>query len=166
MSLRVWGLYGLALVVKIGTVVYATVKLPERIASHFGPSGAADGWSSRSSYLIFSILLGAFILLGLPVLGRLLTLDSGAGMNIPNKEYWLRPENRPELRRRLTGDMVFLGAVTGLLLSWIDLLVVQANQSAAPSLGASSWVAIGAYLAIVLGWSIWMLTKRYAVPAS
>lgn len=161
---RVLVLYGLALVVKIGTVAYAAVKLPERIASHFGASGAADGWSSRSSYLTFTILIAAFMMLGLPALGRLLTLGSGTGMNIPNKEYWLRPENRPELRRRITEDMVFLGAVTGLLLSWIDVLVVQANQSATPSLGASSWVAMGAYLSIITGWSIWMMTKRYAVP--
>lgn len=166
MSLRVMVLYGLALVIKIGTLIWSAVELPDRMASHFGASGAADGWSSKSSYLTFSILMAAFMMLGLPALGRLFTAGSGAGLNVPNKEYWLRDENRPELQRRLTGDLLFLGAVTGLLLSWIDVLVVLANRGQTQTMGASSWVAMGAYLVVVTAWSIWMLTKRYAVPKS
>lgn len=159
-------LYGLALVVKIGTIVWSAVKLPEHLATHFGLSGAADGWASRSSYLAFSIVMSALVVIGMPLLARAATAGSGVLLNIPNKDYWLRDENRPELRRRLTDDMLFAGALTALLLAWVDVLVVQANRSASPTLGASVWVAMGVYLVVILGWTVRLSTKRYAVPAS
>jgi hypothetical protein len=45
------------------------------------------------------------------------------------------------------------------------VLVVRANESPVQLMGASSWVAMGAYLVVVLGWTVWVATKRYAVPA-
>ena len=163
---RMWmtGLYGVAVLGKVLTLVWSAVTLPERVASHFGASGAADGWSSRTDYLVLNVIITALIVIGFPAIGLLATRGSGTALSIPHKEYWLRPENRAELSRRLTSDLAFFAAITTLLLAWIDVLVVRANQSQVPSLGASSWVALGAYLAVVLIWTVWMVTKRYAPP--
>ena len=164
---RSWmaGLYGLAVLAKVLTTVWSAVRLPDRLASHFGASGAADGWSSRSDYLALNIIIVILVVVGIPAIGLAATRGSGMGLSVPHKEYWLRPENRPELRRRLGSDLLFFAAVTALLLAWIDVLVVRANESPVQSMGASSWVAIGAYLVVVLGWTVWVATKRYAVPA-
>ncbi len=56
--------------------------------------------------------------------------------------------------------------MTALLLAWIDVLVVRTNEAATPEMGPASWAALGVYLVVVLGWTIWMMTKRYAVPAT
>jgi hypothetical protein len=160
------GLYGLAVLGKVLTLVWSAVRLPARVASHFGASGAADGWSSRTDYLVLNILITVLVVVGIPAIGMAATRGSGMGLNIPHKEYWLLPENRPELSRRLRSDLAFFAAVTAMLLAWIDVLVVRANDAAAPGMGGSSWVALGAYLVVVLGWTVWMMTKRYAVPAS
>lgn len=45
------------------------------------------------------------------------------------------------------------------------MLVVGANASPVQSLGASAWLAMDVYLVVVLGWTVWIATKRYAVPA-
>ena len=161
----VWAFFVLALAVNIGTIIWAAIRLPERVATQFDASGAAHGWGTRASFLTVSILVCALVVVGIPALGLAAPRGSGAGLNIPHKDYWLRDENRPELRRRLTADLLFFGGVTGLLMAWIDVLVVRANESAVPTLGAASWVALGAYLVVVLGWTVWMMTKRYAVPA-
>ena len=39
-------------------VVYATsAGLPERVATHFGPAGVANGWMSRETYLAFMLAM-------------------------------------------------------------------------------------------------------------
>ena len=164
-SMRAWTLYGMAVVVRIATLVWAVLQLPDKIATHFGPSGAADGWGTRAGYVAFDVILSAALILGLPMLVTLILAGSGVGLNIPHKEFWLREENRPLLRRRLTGDMLFIGGATGLLLSWIDIEVVRANTLATPAMGASSWIAILLFVVVVVGYTVWMATKRYAIPA-
>ena len=163
--MRAWTLYGMAVVVRIATLVWAVLQLPDKIATHFGPSGAADRWGTGAGYVAFDVVISAALVLGLPMLVRVILAGSGVGLNIPHKEYWLRPENRPLLRRRLTGDMLFIGGATGLLLSWIDIEVVRANTLATPAMGASSWIAILLFVVVVVGYTVWMATKRYAIPA-
>jgi uncharacterized membrane protein len=162
--MRARALYGIVVVVRIVTVVWASLHLPAQIATHFGPSGAADGWGTRSGYITFDIIISAALVLGLPMLVTLVLRGSGAGLNIPHKDYWMRPENKPLLRRRLMADMLFLGGTTGLLLSWVDVEVVRANALATPVMDATSWVAIVAFVIVTIGYSIWMATVRYAVP--
>lgn len=91
---------------------------------------------------------------------------SGAGLSIPHKDYWMRPENRHELRRRLMADMLFFGGATGVLLSWVDIEVVRANALTPPSMDGSSWIAIVAFVVVMVGYSIWMAVARYSVPLS
>jgi len=164
-SMRAWTLYGIVVVVRVATLVWVVLQLPDRVATHFGPSGAADGWGTRAGYVAFDVILSAALILGLPMLVTLILAGSGVGLNIPHKEFWLREENRPLLRRRLTGDMLFIGGATGLLLSWIDIEVVRANTLATPAMGASSWIAILLFVVVVVGYTVWMATKRYAIPA-
>ncbi|HEY5482205.1 MAG TPA: DUF1648 domain-containing protein [Propionibacteriaceae bacterium] len=163
--MRAWTLYGIVVVVRVATLVWVVLQLPDRVATHFGPSGAADGWGTRAGYVAFDVILSAALILGLPMLVTLILAESGVGLNIPHKEFWLREENRPLLRRRLTGDMLFIGGATGLLLSWIDIEVVRANTLATPAMGASSWIAILLFVVVVVGYTLWMATKRYAIPA-
>ena len=160
-----WAFFVLALAVNVGTIIWAALRLPERIVTQFDASGAAHGWGSRGSFITLMVLVTALVMLGIPAIGLAATRGSGAGLNIPNRDYWLRDENRPELRRRLVTDLMFFGAITGLLMAAIDILVVRANEAAVPTLGNGSWVAMGIYLVVVLGWTVWMMTKRYAVPA-
>ena len=161
-----WTTYGLVVAVRIVTMVWAFVNLPDHVATHFGASGAADGWGTRGGYLAFDVITSAALVLGLPMLVGLFVRGSGAALNIPHKDYGLRPENRQELSRRLMADMLFFGGAIGLLLSWVDIEVVRANALSPPSMGGSSWVAIVAFVVVILGYSIWMAAARYAVPLS
>ena len=162
--MRVRALYGIVVMVRIATLVWAWLNLPEQIATHFGASGAPDGWGSRNGYLAVDIIISAALILGFPMLVGVLGRGSGAGVNIPHKDYWFRPENRPQFRQRMTADMLFIGGATGLLLSWIDVEIVRANALAAPMMGASSWVAVTVFVVVIVGYSIWMATSRYAIP--
>ncbi len=156
-------LYGMVVVVRIVTLSWAAFNLPEHIATHFGASGAANGWGTRGGYITFDIVISAALVLGLPMLVGALVRGSGAGVNIPHKDYWFRPENKPRLERRLKVDMMFIGGATGLLLSWVDIELVRANALATPSMD-TVWMPIVLFMVAILGYSVWMATARYAVP--
>lgn len=158
-----WTAYGLVLTARIVTIAWATVNLPDRVASHFDASGAANGWTTRSGYLAFDIGITALMMIGIPML-RGLANGSGTGVNIPNRDYWFRPENRATLKRLLTGDLVFIACATGLLLTWLTISVVLANQQAVPALGSWSLLVVGAFVVVLVGRTVWMKVRRYAVP--
>lgn len=157
--------YGVAIVIRIVTLIWASLHLPERIVTHFGASGAADGWGTRGGYIVFDIVISAALVLGLPMLVGLFLSGSGAAISIPNKDYWLRPENKPLLRERLMNDMLFFGGAIGLLLSWLDIEIVRANALDVPKTGVTTWVAIVLFTVATLGYSIWMAKHKYAIPA-
>lgn len=158
-----WVLYGLVVLTRAASIAWAAARLPDRVASHFGASGSANGWMSRDGYIAFEIGMSALVLLGLPMLSMLAN-GSGAGVNIPHKDYWFQPENRAELRRLLTGDMLFLAGATGVLLTWLTVSVVHANEQPDPALGTGSLAVVGAFVLLVVARSIWMATVRYRVP--
>ncbi len=82
---RTWmaGLYGLAVLGKVVTMVWSSVRLPERMASHFGASGAADGWSSRGDYLVMNIIITALVVVGIAAIGLAASRGSGTALSIP-----------------------------------------------------------------------------------
>jgi uncharacterized membrane protein len=72
----------------------STSLLPERVASHFGANGEANGWMSRSGYLWFVAGMGVglpLFIIGLSFLSKFFPISM---VNVPNKEFWLAPGRR------------------------------------------------------------------------
>ena len=57
-------------------LVWAGLLLPDRVPSHFDATGRVDDWSSRTSVLVTSAVIGLFVLVGIPALTRALTAGS------------------------------------------------------------------------------------------
>jgi uncharacterized membrane protein len=138
--------------------VLATVgMLPQVVASHFGASGAPNGWSSRPAYAALLVAVGA--VLPLAVVGLVSTLSQRGPqrLNIPARQYWSRPENGAEAVRRVRAYMWWLGCImTGFALV-LHLLVVDANARVPPHLSTRGIVGLlsGFLLAIglwIVGW--------------
>jgi uncharacterized membrane protein len=70
--------------------------LPDRIASHFGPSGNANGWMTKPQFLL------TYALVLVPALAvefwmpRRIARTGEDRLRLPNREYWLAPERRSE----------------------------------------------------------------------
>ncbi len=160
-------LYAVVLVGYFGALGWAMTQLPARIASHFDDAGQADGWMDRTGYLAMGLGLGVFVLVGLPLLARLLLRGSGVGINVPHKDYWLdpaHPQRRVEFARRFTDDMLAIAAATGVLFAWLHIETVIANRQTPPQTGAATWVALAAYLFVIFGYVALILWKRYTPP--
>jgi uncharacterized membrane protein len=135
-------------------VLFSSRMLPEVVASHFGASGAANGFMPRAFYIAFML---AFVI-GLPVLLVFVTSfaigSQSARINLPNRDYWLAPERRAQTIRVLRAGIIWFGALLVTFLCYAHWLVVLANE-AQPARLAESWF-LGGLAAFLLATLIWL----------
>lgn len=143
-------------------VTHYSPLLPERVASHFDGAGQADGWSSKSEFLITNLVLVAGI--GLLFLGIAALLDKvpNAWINLPNKDYWLAPDRRAATLDVIQRQMEWLGAATVVLLLGITQLTIEANLTGRPALGEVFWVLFGGYMLFMAVWLVRFVRWAYA----
>ena len=108
--------------------------LPERVASHFGASGAANGWMTKPQFFtIYAVLL-------LPALAvefwvaRRIARTNGAKLNMPNKEYWLAPERRTATFTYFEKFFAWYGCALLALEVFVMGLAMRANLDYPPQL--------------------------------
>lgn len=155
---RLFALY----VASAAAFVWVTsVGLPGLVASHFGASGAANGYMTRTFYMVFMV---GFVI-GLPALMTFVTWyavgTAKARLNLPNRDYWLAPERRAETTAFLRVGVLWFGALLVTFLCYAHALVVLANK-AQPVHLAGSWFIGGLVVYfVVLLVGVRMLLGRF-----
>jgi len=153
-----------ALLATAAFVLGTTSGLPERVGTHFGAGGGADGWMSRDGYrlymLAFVLLFVPFIVAMIGVLPRLFPRF----VNLPHREYWLAPERRDATLAFLTGHGCGFGVLTLALLAGVHWLLLDANRASPPQLATAPFVALLATFLVLL--AVWMaaLFRRFRTP--
>jgi uncharacterized membrane protein len=139
-------------------VAYYYPQLPETMASHFGPTGQADGWSSKASFMrIYLIIIGSVVTMAIFVLALLPKIPASM-INLPHKDYWLAPERRAESMAFIQRQMLWFTAA--LLLLLVDILQqsVRVNLGRAAQLEhpLTSLIIFGVF---TLGWLGVLISK-------
>jgi serine/threonine-protein kinase len=122
--------------------------LPDRIASHFGPAGNANGWMTKSQFLL------TYALVLLPALAvefwlpRRIARTGGDRLRLPNKEYWLAPERRSETFAYFEKFFAWYGCAFLALEVFAMALAMRANLVTPPHLATDPIVS--AVIAFVL----------------
>ncbi|MBL9162829.1 MAG: DUF1648 domain-containing protein [Planctomycetaceae bacterium] len=132
-------------------MVATYARLPERVASHFGANGVANGWMSRDGYVWFmvgAVTFTSLLLVGLCGSVRFLPASL---VNIPRRDYWLAPERRDETGRVLARFGLLMAGLESLFFLAIHLLVVVANESNPVRLSNDVWWLLVAFLAATGG---------------
>jgi uncharacterized membrane protein len=134
--------------------------MPPVLATHFGGSGAPNGWQTQSQFFVLEIvLLGVCLLLafGIPRLIGVLPISM---VNVPNKEYWLAPERREETLAFFRARFAWFGCGFLGFLIVVNQLVFDANQSQPRHLnGGAFTVALVAFLAFVGIWTVRLIAR-------
>ncbi len=144
-------LLALAAVFVLGT----SAMLPPVVASHFSGSGAADGFTPRSEYLLVWLLLQ----LGVPLLVAFLPFAairwSGNQLNIPNSRYWLAPERCEETYTFLRLWCLSMASAIVVLFAYAHWFLVQANQHQPPVLSTLAIITgLVVFLAALAAWLV------------
>ena len=141
--------------------------LPILVASHFGVSGAANGWMPREMYVRF--MLGFAI--GLPLLLMFVTMrglnnsDAHARIRLPNREYWLDPVRSVATIEYLQGHMAWFGILVVVFLSVVHWLVIVANHSVPAGLPSALFLECLAVFLVAVGvWNIVLLRRFRTMP--
>jgi uncharacterized membrane protein len=147
-----------------GFVLSTTTALPDRVASHFGAEGLANGYMTRAGYrwfmLFFTVGFPAFVVLTIGWLPRLIPQYT----NIPNRDYWLAPERRAQAFDFLTAHALWFGCLLVLFICSIHWRVVQANTQQPPQLANGPFfLSLGLFLAALAVWVV-SLYRRFRTP--
>jgi uncharacterized membrane protein len=157
-----WMLIPIAVVSVIGIGLQAVYwpYMPERMATHFGPSGRPDGWMSRTSAVVFQAVLQ----IGLPALfiaiAWTLPRFPNSMINLPHREYWLAPERRAATLQHMSRMLLHIALAISIFIPIIGHLVFDANRRDGPLSMFPFLIALAAFLGAVFGiagYSVWAL---------
>ena len=145
-------------------VVVSLAILPDHVAVHFGRGGVADSWASKEWNATIFIVLETVLFL-LFWFAPLLPLGVPPRfVNVPNKDYWLREENRPAFRRRFQQLMDRFGTAFFLFFLLIGVLTIQANISQPVRLNERAFLmALVLFLGYTAVWTF-RLFRSFRVP--
>ncbi len=91
-------IFGLNLIL----TVVALILCPGHVAIHFGAGGDPNGWAP--AYVNALIMSGVNLLIFVSFFFTplLIRITPSRWINLPNKEYWLRDENKTRMESMLT----------------------------------------------------------------
>ena len=131
-------------------------QLPQRLATHFGGGGQADGWMTRTGYLEFMSLFGLAFPLGLVGIFALARFLPAAAWNLPNRDYWLAPERRAATCACLLRYALWLACLILALVIEMHYTTIAANREHPPHLPMRFFfMLLGCFLA---GLAIWLIS--------
>ncbi len=148
----------LAAVIQV-IVQYPT--LPERVATHFGPGGEPDAFSTKESFTLMMLLL----VLGMPgflvLLAKLMPYLPVSMINIPNRDYYLHPDRAARTLVEMETSMVWLAVITEVFMLGLVQLTIQANINGTP-LSMPAFVVLMAVFMVAMIVFCVVLLRRYS----
>ena len=145
-------------------IFYTSQYLPDKVATHFGIEGRADGWMSRSGYLAFMLAfmtgMSTFVSFVVGTLPR----KFPQWTNIPNRDYWLAPERCDESARFLSAHGKRLASLIVMMMLGMHYTILRANHFNPPALPGSTFTSILLGFALALVWWIVRLYRRFPKP--
>ena len=145
----------ISFVINVILAVVALVLCPGNVASHFGAGGDPNGWAP--AYVNALIMTGVNLLIFVSFFftPHLIRITPSRWINLPNKEYWLREENKKRMESMLTAHMYPFGTLTFVFMFLVGLLALQANLSNPIRLREDLfWWPFGFYMAYTAYWTI------------
>ncbi len=154
----------LATLLLIGMLAVHYEDLPDRVASHFDLHGNVDGWSSKNGFVAMMSGVGLFLFVLFAGLGPLTRKMPDSLINMPNKGYWLAPEQREASFLAMHDRLLWMGAVTQLLLLGGVYASMRASiEHAEP---VPSWFSMALLWGYLLFTVVWLVEfyRRFGKP--
>jgi uncharacterized membrane protein len=138
--------------------LYYYALLPAKVASHFGPGGHPDAWTSKEEFITFYFIIVSVITVLFTALPYLVTLLPVSLINLPNKDYWFAPERSEETLKFLRNYPLWFASATVLLVIDIFHQVFVVNIGKAASLDHPT-LSIVLYMGFCLAWTVGLFLR-------
>jgi uncharacterized membrane protein len=127
-------LFSAIVLAAIAQCVHDFPLLPDRMASHFGASGMANGWMTKPQFFItYAVMLLPALAVEFWVSYRIADKPD-AKLRLPNNEYWLAPEHRAETFAYFGCFFAWYGCVFLFVVAFAMGLAMRANFDTPPRL--------------------------------
>ena len=137
---------------------------PSTVAIHFGSGGEPNGWAPAHIHALATAGVNTLLFLSLAFAPRLIRKTPAQWINLPNKNYWLKAENRSAAESLLSGQLDLFGSATFALLFATGLLALHANLSAPIRFREDLfWWPFSLFMAFMACWTI-RLFATFRVP--
>jgi uncharacterized membrane protein len=138
--------------------------LPDRLASHFGPSGLPNGWMTKPQFFITYALLFLPALFVEFLVGRKVARSPANKLRLPNKEYWLAPERRVETFAYFERFFAWYGCAVLLMEVLAMGLAMRANFDDPPMLAAGPiFSVVGGFIVFNVA-AVTAIYRRFSMP--
>ena len=148
-------MYFILLVIGLLMMAYYYPQMPRRMASHFAADGRANGWQSREGFFLLSLLVASTSALVAFFAPKRIASQPNNRINLPNRDYWLAPERRPETMDFIAAMMGWFGCGVLFVLMAGTYLAMRANL--APKGGFDSQSMLIAVSLFLSGLFIWLI---------
>lgn len=130
-------------------------RLPEKIATHFGAGGAANGWMTKRDFMFLYLGLCIFMACLFLLLPRLIMRLPDSMINLPNKDFWLAPDRRRRTIGIMGEKMAWLGVLILALFIAMAYFTFQANLLPRPMLDEKATIVT--MVAFFLCMGVWLV---------
>jgi uncharacterized membrane protein len=120
--------------------LYYAPRLPEILASHFGVTGAVNGWQTKAAFFsieLMIILVATLVAFAVP---RLIEAMPVSLINLPHKEFWLSPERREASYAYIRLWNAWFGCALLAFLLFVMELAFRANLQTPPHFNNAAFV--------------------------
>lgn len=141
--------------------------LPKVVASHFDQHGFANGWQAKQGF--FEIFAGTTLLAALLVFGMpaLISITPRRLVNLPNKDYWLGPQQWASSMEFLNAWFAWFGCAVYLVIILAFDYAVETNlHSPNGANPARLWYILIGFTAFMLVWTIRLLGRFGRAPSA
>jgi len=146
-------------------VLVSSGMLPDRVAIHFGFGGAADSWASNLTSTLAMLGIHSLVFCSLYFSPRLLTTVPSRWISLPNRVYWLRPDNRAQAVETFSHHMWQFGTALFMFMFFAGLLTLKENLSDPVRLDERLFsIALVIFLAYTTYWTIALLLAFRVLP--
>ena len=147
----------------LALMLVSLLMLPDQVAIHFGSGGVPNGWASKWAHAFIFLLIEVPLFALFMAAGRLVLRFPEKWISLPNKDYWLRQENRAELELRFTVLMHEFGVVLFAFLFAVGFLTLDANLRDPVRLNEPLFLALFvAYMLYVVYWLVKLVRRLKA----